>query len=131
MAATRTILLLDDSPTIRQLIKIFLMGQPYEFLEAETGEAGLALLEGHLVHLILADFRMPGMDGLAFLQRLRSHPRPEMREIPVVLLTADRSPTLRADGMAAGANEVLKKPVSGPDVLGVVSRYLEMPARSP
>jgi two-component system chemotaxis response regulator CheY len=119
-----TILLVDDSATHRSLIKVFLMGHEFAFLDADTGVAALALLEHAQVDLVIADVNMPEMDGFTFTRSLRAHADPRLRALPVVLLTSSSSETLGTEAKAAGANAYLRKPVSSAGIADVVEAVL-------
>jgi two-component system chemotaxis response regulator CheY len=106
-----TILLVDDSKVIRELLKIYLMNDGFAFLEAEDGTRALSLARLMPVSLVIADVRMPGMDGLAFTRALRAEGRESLRRLPVILLTAHGGDAFRTEALAAGANAVLDKPV--------------------
>jgi two-component system chemotaxis response regulator CheY len=125
---SHTILLVDDSPTHRSLIQVFLTGRGFRFVEADTGKHALELLKDTRPDLIIADINMPEMDGMTFVRELRGHPRSELRKLPVVLLTGDnRSSERSEEGLAAGADEFLRKPISSAGVLEVVSKLLDLP----
>jgi two-component system chemotaxis response regulator CheY len=118
------ILLVDDSPTIRQILKIYLMGRPFEFLEADNGERALQLVKLMPVELVIADVKMPGMDGLSFVRELRAVEGPRVRNLPVILLTGEKSDDIRVQGMQAGANAFLQKPVSSSRLKELVNELL-------
>jgi len=120
----RSILLVDDSATSRILVKLYLTGLEYVFLEAARGEDALALLETTQVGLLIVDVNMPGMDGLTFVQKVRSSPDATVRNLPVILLTGDKSEETRVRGRAAGANEFVTKPVTTVELRGAVQRLL-------
>ena len=120
----QTILIIDDSPTIRNIIKVYLMGSQFEFMEAEGGEKGLELVRKGSVELVIADINMPGMDGLTFVRQLRADARPELRGIPVILLTGEKAEALRIQGLKAGANEFIRKPVSSAGLIEAVNKLL-------
>jgi two-component system, chemotaxis family, chemotaxis protein CheY len=128
---SHTILLVDDSPTHRSLIKVFLMGRDCEFLEADSATEALGLLDTRSVDLAIVDVIMPGMDGIALVREIRRHPEPRVSQMPVVLLTAATEPSRAAKGMAAGANAVLHKPVSSAGVADVVSNLLRAVPEGP
>lgn len=120
-----TILVVDDSPTLRGIVKIYLRPLQVEVMEADGGERALQLARLAVPTLIIADINMPGMDGLAFLQQLRADGRAEVRKIPVVFLTGDRSSELRERAAAAGADDFLEKPVKSAPLQEAVRRLLE------
>jgi two-component system chemotaxis response regulator CheY len=123
----QTVLLIDDSPTIRTIIKIYLMGRSFDFVEAEGGERGLQLARLMPIELVIADINMPGMDGLTFTKQLRADNNTKVRSLPVILLTGEKSEDLRTKGMEAGANAFIQKPVSSARLIEVVNQLL--PAR--
>ena len=120
----KTILLIDDSATIRYLLKVYLMGTGMQLLEAEDGQKGLAVLRGSSVDLVIADVQMPVMDGLAFMKELRAAAEATLRAIPVVLLTMQQGFVERQQGLEAGANAYLTKPVSSDELKNTVLRLL-------
>ena len=119
-----TILLVDDSPTIRSITKVYLMEFGAEFVEAEQGERGLQLARLLKVDLVIADVMMPGMDGLAFTRALRLESDEKVRQVPVILLTSNREDQVRREGLGAGANDFITKPVKSKDLCDVVRRLL-------
>lgn len=123
-----TILLVDDSRTIRDIVKIYLTNGGHTFIEAEDGMRALSLVGLTNVDLVIADVMMPRMDGIAFTKKLRADTRPEKRSIPVVLLTGEGSAQLQAEGQAAGANAFVKKPVGIAELTKVINQALGIKA---
>jgi CheY-like chemotaxis protein len=121
MAAT--ILIIDDSPAHRRIMRVFLSGQAYRFLEADTGKRALELLRAEHVDLVIVDLRMPEMDGVTCIREIRSSRRPELRRMPIVVLTGVQSAD-DEEALAAGADSFLRKPVSSADVQQVVTKLL-------
>jgi CheY-like chemotaxis protein len=127
-AMKRNVLLVEDSNTIRHIIKIYLLKLKLGFLEAERAERGLKLLETSSVDLIIADFNMPGgMDGLEFVRQVRVHEKVSVRRVPIVLLTGGKAPDLEARALAAGVSEFVRKPISIDALATVVRRHLALP----
>lgn len=123
-----TVLLLEDSSTIRHILKVYLMKLKLDFLEADRGEQGLRLLGMHPVDLVIADFNMPGgMDGLEFVRRARASERLEVRRMPIVLLSGGKAPDLETRALQAGASEFVRKPISIDALAAVVRRHLALP----
>ena len=119
-----TILLLDDSKTMREVLKVYLMGRDFEFLEAERAERALALMRLVPVSLVFADVKMPVMDGLAFLHHLRGSDLPALRQVPVIMVTGDKNEEWQARALSAGATAFLQKPLDSDRVGEVVDRLL-------
>ena len=120
----RTVLIVDDSPTIRGFARIVLKPLQIEVKEAEDGEQALAMVRASPPALAIVDVNMPGMDGLAFTREIRGDARAEIANLPVVLLTGDRTAEVRERCRAAGASDFLGKPLKGPELQELVKRFL-------
>jgi phosphoserine phosphatase RsbU/P len=103
------VMVVDDTPEVRELFARVLERAGYDVLTAAGGAEGLALLEEHIPDAILLDYLMPDIDGPAFLRRLRASPT--CAEVPVILLTALNDPTSIERGFEAGATDYVTKPV--------------------
>jgi len=124
----RTVLLVEDSSTIRYILKTYLLKLKLDFLDADRADEGLRLLGSHSVDLIIADVNMPGgMDGLEFVRQVRADAREAVRRIPIVLLSGGKAPDLEAKGLQAGASEFVRKPISIDALAAVVRRHLSLP----
>jgi two-component system chemotaxis response regulator CheY len=121
---THTILLVDDSKTMREVLKVYLMGRDFEFLEADSAERGLHLLRLMPVHLVVVDLKMPKMDGLAFLRHVRTSELGVVRRVPIILVTAEKSSDWQTHAKAAGANDFLQKPLDAERTIEAVDRLL-------
>jgi two-component system chemotaxis response regulator CheY len=117
--AKKKVLVVDDSPTIRSIVQIYLMGRPLEFVEAADGARGLQLARLLGVDLVIADVTMPVMDGFTLARTLRSEPGPVGR-VPIILLTGNAA-AREADALECGADAFVRKPVSSSDLNRVVS----------
>ncbi|MGH2379873.1 MAG: adenylate/guanylate cyclase domain-containing protein [Candidatus Limnocylindria bacterium] len=102
------ILIVDDEPANRALLRKLLAHHGYDMVEAEDGAAALVAVEEHDPDLVCLDVMMPRIDGIEVCQRLRSQPR--HAGLPILLLTALDRPEDRARGLEAGANDFLSKP---------------------
>jgi two-component system chemotaxis response regulator CheY len=122
------VLIVDDSPTIRGVAKLFLKGLQVQVQEAKDGAQALRIVRAAPPVLAIVDVNMPGMDGLAFTREVRADARTEIAKLPVVLLTGDPSDELREKGRAAGASDFLGKPLKGPELQALVKRFLGSPA---
>jgi two-component system chemotaxis response regulator CheY len=121
-----TILIADDSPTIRGFVRLALrgLGQPFSLVEAEDGEQAILRIRNIPPVLALVDLHMPGTDGLGVLRALRQESDPRLRGLPVLLLTAERSEEIRAACMSAGATGFLDKPVKPAQLVEAVRRFI-------
>lgn len=119
------ILLVDDSDTIRSVLKVYLMKLGREFVEAEDGVRALRLSRLMPIELIIADVNMPTMDGLTFARQLRASADERLRRIPVLLLTSQQGPEVEAQGREAGVQGVLHKPVDPAQLLRAVEPLLK------
>ena len=116
----KTIMVVDDSASLRQVVAIALKGAGYDVIEGSDGRDALAKLDGRKVHLIVSDVNMPNMDGIAFLTAVKAHPN--YRFTPVVMLTTEGADAKKAAGRAAGAKAWIIKPFNPPVLLDAVSK---------
>jgi two-component system, chemotaxis family, chemotaxis protein CheY len=120
--AAPTILVVDDSLTVRRILTVYLAPLRATVLEAKGATDAVALLATRPVDLMIADVNMPDVDGLALVKLLRSHVDQRLRRLPVVLLTG--SDVNRTAGLEAGANAFLNKPVSPSELFRVIGPLL-------
>jgi two-component system phosphate regulon response regulator PhoB len=121
--ARRPLLLIaDDDEDILELLGFRLERAGYEVIRARSGDEALQAAFEHRPALAILDVMMPGRDGLEVTRELRSHP--ETRTIPVILLTARAMATDVASGMAAGADDYVRKPFDADDLRARVDRLL-------
>ena len=118
----KTILTVDDSPTIRQMTTLVLQNAGYEVIEAVDGADVVAKLTGRDVDPVLTDINMPKMDGIEFTRQLRS--LPEYKFIPVIMLTTESQPEKKQQGKAAGATGWIVKPFNQDQLLAVVKKVI-------
>jgi two-component system chemotaxis response regulator CheY len=119
----KTILIVDDSSSLRTVVKLSLVRAGYEVLEAGDGKEGLAQLDKVAkVHLIVSDVNMPNMDGITFLTHVKQHPRHKFT--PVIMLTTEGQDAKKEQGRAAGAKAWILKPFNPPQLLDAVSKLI-------
>ena len=119
----KTILIVDDSSSLRTVVKMALQRAGYEVVEAGDGLQGLAALEAAgKVHLIVSDVNMPNMDGITFVTQVKQHPRHKF--VPVVMLTTEGQDAKKEQGRAAGAKAWIVKPFNPPQLLDAVSKLI-------
>lgn len=119
---SKTILAVDDSASIRQMVAFTLKGAGYAVVEAEDGQQGLDKAKAAQVNLVLTDQNMPRMDGLTLVKNLRG--LPQYVSTPILLLTTESGDDMKAKGKAAGANGWLVKPFDPARLLEVVKKVI-------
>jgi two-component system chemotaxis response regulator CheY len=116
----KTILTVDDSPSIRQMLAYVLTSNGYEVIEASDGEEGLALAKTRRADLVLTDQNMPRMDGITLIKALRG--LPEYKKVPIMMLTTESSQSLKQQGREAGATGWMVKPFDPDKLLEMLRR---------
>jgi two-component system chemotaxis response regulator CheY len=116
----KTIMVVDDSISIRQVVGIALKQAGYEVLEAGDGKDALAKLTGQKVNLIISDVNMPNMDGISFVRELKT--RPAYKFTPVLMLTTESQEDKKEQGKAAGARAWMVKPFKPEALLAAVQK---------
>ena len=116
----KTILTVDDSKTMRDMLRATLASAGYHVTQAENGQDGLDKLEAGHADLIITDVNMPVMDGIVFTERLRE--RPPTLSTPILILTTESSDEMKARGRAAGATGWIVKPFNPETLLRVVAK---------
>ena len=118
----KTILAVDDSASIRQLVSFTLKGAGYEVIEAADGMDGLEKAKSRPVNLILTDQNMPRMDGMTMVKSLRA--LPQYKTVPILILTTESSDAMKAQGRAAGATGWMVKPFDPQKLLEVIKKVI-------
>jgi two-component system, cell cycle response regulator DivK len=120
--ANEVILVVEDDSKSRKLVRDLLAFKGYEIIEAETGEEGVRLAEERRPVLVLMDIRLPGIDGIQALARLRAERA--TRGIPVMAMTASVMAKDRQKVLDAGFNAFQSKPINVKDFLGAVDQLV-------
>lgn len=120
--ATRRILAVDDSVSIRKSISFILGQEDFEVVEAENGADGLTKAKGEKFGLIITDINMPIMDGIQFIKELRS--TVEHKFTPIIVLTTENQDSKMQEGKAAGATGWIVKPFSSEKLIAVVKKII-------
>jgi DNA-binding response OmpR family regulator len=115
------VLVVEDSPTIASVVKYFLELEGFEVLQAADGSAGLEMALREHPHVIVSDVMMPGMTGIEMVKELRRDAT--MAGVRILMLTSESSVESETDGLAAGADDYILKPVE-PRRLGARVRAL-------
>ncbi|WP_079436336.1 response regulator [Zoogloea sp. LCSB751] len=118
----KTILVVDDSASLRQVVSIALKGAGYDVVEACDGKDALGKLDGRKVHLVISDVNMPNMDGITFVKEMKK--LPSYKFTPVVMLTTENQEAKKAEGQAAGAKAWMVKPFAPAQMLNAVSKLV-------
>ncbi len=118
----KTILTVDDSASIRQMVTFTLKGAGYDVVEAVDGMDGLAKLGSTDVQMVITDLNMPKLDGIGFIKKIRANAKTKF--IPVIMLTTESQAEKKQAGKAAGATGWIVKPFKPEQLLGVVKKVL-------
>jgi len=119
----KTIMIIDDSISLRQVVSIALTSAGYEVIEACDGKDALAKLTGQRIHLMVCDVNMPNMDGISFLKALREHPN--YKFTPVIMLTTEAGEDKKKEGQMAGAKAWVVKPFKPLQLLVAISKLIQ------
>lgn len=119
---SKTILIVDDSVSLRQVVAIALSGAGYEVIEAGDGLEGLALLDGRKIHLIISDVNMPNMDGITMVTEVKKNPN--YKFTPIIMLTTESQDEMKDKGRAAGVKAWVVKPFKPEQMLDAVSKLI-------
>ena len=117
----RTILIVDDSESMRQLLSLTLRDEGYEVISASDGCDALAKLSSGRVDMAITDLYMPGMDGLEFIRC--AHGTPGCESLPIVVLTSEFREFKKQEGKKAGASEWIEKPFKTEKLKGVIKKF--------
>ncbi|MEY3124208.1 MAG: hypothetical protein RLZZ573_728 [Pseudomonadota bacterium] len=116
----KTILVIDDSASLRQVVKMALTGAGYNVIEACDGQAALNLLDGRQVNMAVCDVNMPIMNGIEFVMAAKL--LPAYKFMPILMLTTESQEEKKQQGKAAGAKAWMVKPFSPTTLLNAVSK---------
>lgn len=116
----QTILVIDDSASLRQVVAMALQGAGYEVLQAGDGQAAMALLDGRKINMAVCDVNMPRMNGIEFVKAAKA--LPNYRFLPILMLTTESQEAKKEEGKAAGAKAWMVKPFSPASLLNAVSK---------
>ena len=117
-----TILTVDDSPSIRQMLTYVLETNGFKVLQAADGAEGLELAKSNSVDFVLTDQNMPKMDGLSLIRELRE--LPAYQKTPIVMLTTESSLAMKEQGRGAGATGWMVKPFDPDRLIEMLRKVL-------
>lgn len=118
----KTIMVVDDSASLRQVVSIALSSAGYGVVEACDGNDAIRKLNGQRVDLIISDVNMPNMDGISLARELKK--LPDHRFTPIIMLTTEGRESMKKEGQAAGAKAWVVKPFLPQQMLTAVSKLI-------
>jgi two-component system chemotaxis response regulator CheY len=118
----KRILAVDDSPSVRQMVKLTLSGAGYDIVEAGDGAEGLSKARANVLDMVVTDLNMPVMNGLGLIRELRK--LPAYRGVPILFLTTESDPEMKQQAKAAGATGWITKPFQQDQLVAVVRKVL-------
>lgn len=119
---TKTILTVDDSASMREMVQLTLQGAGYQVIQANNGADGLAKAQATLVDMVVTDLNMPVMDGLGLIRELRK--LPAYRGVPILFLTTESNDDMKKQAKEAGATGWITKPFQQEQLVAVVKKVL-------
>jgi two-component system chemotaxis response regulator CheY len=119
---SKTIMTVDDSASMRQMVRLTLSGAGYEVVEAENGRDALNKVNAVVPSMVVTDLNMPEMDGLTLIRNLRA--LASLKGVPIVFLTTESDEGKKREAKEAGATGWLTKPFRQEQLLAVVKKVL-------
>jgi two-component system, chemotaxis family, chemotaxis protein CheY len=119
---SKTILIVDDSMSMRQTLAIALRSVGYNVVEAQDGRDALNKLDGSKFNLIISDVNMPNLDGINFVKNVKQ--LNNYKFTPVIMLTTEADETKKLEGKAAGVRAWIVKPFQPPTLLDAVAKLV-------
>lgn len=118
----KTILSVDDSASIRQMVKFTLSKEGYNVIEACDGKDALAKAGSNAIDMVVTDLNMPNMDGITLIKELRAQAK--FKFIPIIMLTTESQDSKKSEGKAAGATGWIVKPFKPEQLVTVTKKVL-------
>jgi two-component system chemotaxis response regulator CheY len=118
----KTILTVDDSASMRQMVKLTLTEGGYNVIEASDGSLGLAAARVNTVDMVLTDLNMPGLDGVSLIRELRK--LPAYAGVPIILLTTESDAARKQEAKSAGATGWITKPFQPEQLISVAKKVM-------
>ena len=119
---SKTVMVVDDSASVRQVVGLALRGAGYLVVEGIDGVDALSKLNGQKIHLIISDVNMPNMDGITFVTEVKKLPM--YKFTPIIMLTTESQEGKKLQGQAAGARAWVVKPFQPAQMLAAVSKLI-------
>jgi len=117
---TKTILTIDDSASIRQMVSMTLQSVGLDVVEAIDGADGYKKVISQTVHAVITDLNMPTMNGIDFIRKYRQHP--SSKGVPIILLTTESDEELKREAKEAGATGWIVKPFKQDQLLAIIKK---------
>ena len=118
----KTIMIVDDSSSLRQIVSMTLKSAGYEVIEASDGHDALGKIGSQKIHLIISDVNMPNMDGITFVNEVKK--QTAYKFTPVIMLTTEAGEDKKREGQIAGAKAWVVKPFQPQQMLAAVSKLI-------
>ncbi len=119
----KTIMTVDDSASVRQMVSFTLKKAGYEVIQACDGKDALGKINGASINMVITDLNMPNLDGIGLIKKIRSNSA--FRFIPIIMLTTESQDSKKAEGKSAGATGWIVKPFKPEQLLAVVKKVLK------
>jgi two-component system chemotaxis response regulator CheY len=119
----KTVMIVDDSASMRQLVTFALTGAGYEVVSAVHGKDALEKLKSTKVEMVVTDLNMPEMDGIELIKNVRSNAASKFT--PIVMLTTESQDSKKQEGKQAGASAWLVKPFKPEELVGLVQKFVK------
>jgi len=119
---SKTIMTVDDSPSIRQMVGFTLRKAGHQVVEAVDGCDACAKLQAQPVHMVITDLNMPNMNGIELIRQVRA--MPAFRFVPIILLTTESQEAKKLEARAAGATGWIVKPFTPEQLVAVINKVL-------
>ena len=116
----KTILVVDDSASVRQVVKMALAGAGYSAIEAADGKSALGLLDGRNISMAICDVNMPVLNGIEFVKAVKT--LPNYKFMPIMMLTTENQDASREQGKAAGARAWMVKPFTASQLIKAIDK---------
>jgi two-component system chemotaxis response regulator CheY len=117
----KTVLIVDDSASMRQLVSFALRDAEYDVIDAINGKDAMNKLNGTRIDMVITDLNMPEMDGIEFIKQIRA--MPGYKFTPVVMLTTESQEAKKQEGKQAGASGWIVKPFTPEQLIEIVRKF--------
>lgn len=119
---SKTIMIVDDSPSLRQVVTIALKGAGYDVIEACDGSDAIGKLDGKKINLIISDVNMPKMNGIEMVKEIKQ--MSNYKFTPIIMLTTESQDQMKEQGKQAGVKAWVVKPFKPDQMLDAVSKLI-------